>query len=385
MKMKNLKTVSCFLASGLLILTGCGKKEEQKQAVPEIAVMTLGEEDTALQTAYPATLRGMNDVEIRPQISGFITRVCVQEGQYVSRGQTLFVIDQVQLQAQVDAAKAAVAQAGAAVEVAQANVNTAQTNANNNKILLDQNIISPSAYQTSVDALNAAKAQLNQARAAQNSARANLVSAQKNLSYSTVTAPTSGYVGEIDYKEGTLVSPQTLLTVLSENSEMDAYFSFNEKEVLQLTENGSRTLQSALAAMPPVSLKLADGSIYPLKGKIISMSSVFNQATGSVQVKARFANKDQMLHSGNSAEVLIPTYTQNAIQVPQKATYEIQDMKFVYVVDKDNKVHSAPIQISENNDGQNYIVTGGLEPGQRIVVEGVGINIQDGMQIKPKQ
>lgn len=374
-----------LVAVGAIGLVGCGKQQEQQQGgAPELAVLTVGEEDATLQTAYPATLRGLNDVEIRPQISGFITKVCVQEGQHVNKGQTLFIIDQVQLKAAVDAANAQVNQAKAAVDVAQANVNTAQTNANNNKLLLDQNIISKPAYQTSLDALNAAKAQLNQTMAGLNAAKAQLVSAQKNLSYSTVTAPTSGYVGTIDNKEGALVSPSTLLTILSNNGEMEAYFSLNEKEILALTDNGSRSLQAALNAMPQVELKLANGEVYPYKGKISSISGVLNQATGSASVKALFPNPNGMLHSGNSGEVLIPNIQANAIRVPQKATYEVQDMKFVYVVNDSNIVHSAPIQISDLNDGQTYIVTGGLEPGQKIVIEGVGVNVKEGMQIKPK-
>lgn len=387
MKVNFTLTALGALCAGMLVMAGCGKQQQQQPQgmAPELAVLTIGEEDATLQTGYPATLRGQNDVEIRPQISGFITRVCVQEGQHVSKGQTLFIIDQVQLQAAVDAAKAQVNQAQAAVEVAQANVNTAQTNANNNKLLLDQNIISQSAYQTSIDALNAAKAQMNQTKAALSAARAQLVSAQKNLSYSNVTAPTSGYVGTIDNKEGALVSPSTLLTMLSNNGEMEAYFSLNEKEILALTDNGSRTLQAALAAMPEVQLKLANGEVYPYKGKIASISGVLNQATGSASVKAVFPNPNGMLHSGNTGEVLIPNITRNAVKIPQKATYEVQDMKFVYVVNDSNIVHSAPIQVSDINDGQTYIVTGGLEPGQKIVIEGVGVSVKEGMEIKPKK
>lgn len=369
-----------------LAATGCGKKDQQQQPdAPELAVMTVGEENATLQTGYPATLHGTNDVEIRPQIQGFITQVCVQEGQHVSKGQVLFRIDQVQLQAAVDAARGQVAQAQAAVEVAMANVSTQQTNATNNKMLLDQNIIAPTAYQRSVDALNSAKAQVNQARATLASANANLVSAQKNLSFSTVTAPTSGMVGTIDYKEGALVSPQTLLTVLSNNGEMEAYFSMNEKEVLALTDNGKRSLESAVAAMPEVSLKLPNGEVYPYKGHIKSVSGVFDRQTGAAKFIAVFPNSNGMLRSGNSAQVLIPNMTPNAIQIPQKATTEMQDMKFVFVIDKNNMAHRVPITVSELNDGQSYIVTSGLNPGDVIATEGVGFTLKDSLIIKPKR
>jgi membrane fusion protein (multidrug efflux system) len=370
--MKIGKVLGVTVGLGLVTtLFSCsGDKQSEQQQAPEFAVITVGEEDAELETAYPASLHGKNDVEFRPQISGFLTKVHVQEGQHVSAGQVLFTIDQVQL-------KAAVEQAQSAVAVAQANVNTAQTNANNNKLLLDKNIISASAYQTSVDALNAAKAQLNQAQAG-------LVSARKNLSYSVVTAPTAGIVGTIDFKEGALVSPSTLLTILSNNKDIEAYFSMNEKEVLELTNSGRRSLKAALDSLPEVSLLLANGERYQYTGKIISVSGVLDPSTGSATAKAAFPNPDGMLRSGNTGQVLIPNTTKNVIMIPQKATYEVQDMKYCYVVGDSSLVHSRPIEISKINDGKNYIVTSGLQPGEVVVVEGVGISVKDGMAITPK-
>ena len=373
MKLRNFYLLASNLAGGLLLFTACnsGGTTNQGAQVPELAVLTLEETNSNLETAIPATLEGVNDVEIRPQVSGFLTKVHVEDGQKVTKGQVLFTIDQVQLQAAVD-------QARSAVSVAQANVNTAQTNADNNKILLDKNIISASAYQTSIDALNAAKAQLAQAQAG-------LTSAQKNLSYSTVTAPVSGIVGTIPYKEGTLVSPSSLLTILSNNSSMLAYFSLNEKYILDLTDNGKRTLAQAIDSLPEVSFQLATGNIYPYKGKIISISGVIDPTTGSAQAKASFPNPDGMLHSGNTGNILMPVIHDGTITVPQNATFEIQDMKFVYVVGDSAKVHATPITIAPQNDGKNYIVTSGLKPGDTIVVEGIGISVSDGMVIQPKQ
>lgn len=388
--MKRTKIYGFALLAGamaMLSLSSCKGKDQQQQQqeqVPELAVMTVGEEDATLQTGYPATLHGKNDVEIRPQVSGFITQVCVQEGQRVTKGQTLFVIDKVQLQAAVDAAEAQANQAKAAIAAAQANVNTARTNANNNKILLDKNIISASAYQTSVDAVNAAQAQVAQAQAAYNAAEAQVVNARKNLSFSNVTAPSSGIVGTIDYKEGALVSPSSLLTILSSNGEIEAYFSMNEKEILNLTNGGRRSLKAALDSLPEVTLSLPNGEKYPYPGKIISVSGVLDSATGSATVKALFPNPDGMLHSGNTAKVMIPNVNKNALLIPQKATYEVQDMKFVYTLDKNNTTVATPITISTENDGQSYIVTSGLKAGDRIVVEGVGISVKDKMPVKPK-
>lgn len=372
MKIKKMSVLALSLMTMATFINSCkGNNGQQEASAPELAVMTIGEEDTQLDTGYPTTLKGENDVEIRPQISGFLTKVHVEEGQRVSRGQVLFTIDQVSLQAAVDAAKAA-------VEVAQANVNTAQTNANNNKILFDKNIISAPAYQTSLDALNAAKAQLNQANA-------NLVSARKNLSYSVVSAPEAGIVGSIDFREGSLVSPSTLLTVLSNSSDMRANFSLNEKDLLNMTDNGKRTIQEAINMMPEVSLLLANGEVYGQKGKIISISGVIDPKTGSASATAIFPNSNGMLRSGNTGQVLIPSLRSNSILIPQNATYEIQDMKFCYVVGDSSKVHSRPIQVADENDGKNYIVLSGLNPGEVIVTEGVGISVKDDMVIKPKK
>lgn len=361
------------VATVAIMFPSCKGKEnqQQQQEAPELAVMTVAEENTTLQTGMPTTLEGENDVEIRPQIQGFLTRVCVEEGQKVAKGQTLFVIDQVQLKAAVDAAQAAVA-------VAQANVNTTKTNMSNNKLLLDKNIISSSAYQTSVDTYNAAVANLHQAQAS-------LTSARKNLSFTNVTAPTSGIVGTIPFKEGSLVSPSTLLTILSNNSDMQADFSLNEKDILALTDNGRRSLQEAIAKMPAVTLRLANGEMYDRPGKIVAISGVIDPSTGAATAKAVFPNPTGMLHSGNTGEVMIPNIHPNSIVIPQNATYEVQDMRFVYVLGDSNKVHSVPITVADQNDGQSFIVTGGLKPGQTIVTEGVGISVKDDMVIKPKK
>lgn len=372
MKVRNAKILMFASSAILLATTGCkGKSDQQTAQVPELAVLTVVEENSTLNQEIPTTLEGENDVEIRPQVQGFLTKVCVQEGERVSKGQILFQIDQVSLKAAVDAAQAAVA-------VAQANVNTAQTNMNNNKMLYDKNIISAAAYQTSVDSYNAAKAQLNQTLA-------NLTTARKNLSYANVTAPTSGIVGTIEFKEGSLVSPSSLLTILSNNSDMQANFSLNESDIIAMTDNGRRSVQEAVKSLPPVQLMLANGEIYSQPGKIVSISGVINPSTGSANAKAIFPNPQGMLRSGNTGKILVPQNRQNVILIPQSASYEMQDMKFVYLVGDSNKVHSANIEVAPESDGKNYIVTGGLKPGDIVVVEGVGVSVKEGMQIKPKK
>lgn len=379
------------LLSGVMVLSSCSKKQDdaavsakQQQQVPELAVMTAEPESVTLFTSYPATLHGANDVEIRPQISGFLTKVHVSEGSRVSKGELLFSIDQVSLQAAVDAAKSQLMQTQAAVQVAEANVNTAQTNVNNNKLLLDQNIISQSAYQTTVDALNAAKAQLNQSKSAVSAARANLVAAQKNLSYTEVRAPQNGIIGTINFKEGALVSPSTLLTVLSGSSEIEAYFSFTEAELFSLTgEYGN--VQSALSQMPDVTLELSNGQTYPQPGRVVSISGVLDSSTGSATAKAAFPNPDGLLRSGNSAKVLIPQTYNNVIAIPQSATFEVQGLKYAFVVDESGKLSQTPITVSDQSDGKTFIVTKGLEPGQTVLIEGVGMAAKDGITIKPRK
>ncbi|MDE6805055.1 MAG: efflux RND transporter periplasmic adaptor subunit, partial [Muribaculaceae bacterium] len=178
--------------------------------------------------------------------------------------------------------------------------------------------------------------------------------------------------------------PSTLLTILSDNNAIEAYFSMTEKEILALTDNGARSVNAAIASMPEVELQLSDGTIYPHKGKIISISGVLATATGSATVKASFPNPDAMLRSGNTGLILMPMTVQAALQIPQSATYDIQNMKFCYVVGDSSIVHSTPITVADQNDGKNYVVTSGLKPGDVIVVEGVGISVRDGMAITPK-
>ena len=354
-------------------VTSCGTKEQEKtqQAAPSIAVATVKKTSVDLETVYPATIKGQRDVEIRPQISGFITKVCVDEGQQVSAGQTLFVIDQVQYEAAVRQAKAGVA-------VAQESVNSAQITAGNKKKLYDKNVISEYENQLAQNDLASAKAGLAQAQAA-------LVTAEKNLSFTVVKAPSSGYVGSIPNREGSLASPSSAqpLTTVSDISQVYAYISFNEKQVLEMTQSGSVSLSAALAAYPEVKLKLSDGSYYASAGKFSTMTGLLDNTTGSATVRVQFANQNGMLRSGSTGSVVIPMHVDDVILIPQNATTEIQDKKYAYVVGKDNKVESRAIEVLANNDGQNYVVVAGLSDGERIVVEGVGITVRDGSVINP--
>lgn len=357
-----------------LALSSCGKKDQAQgmQAMaPTVAVMSVEQSSADLQSMYPATIKGKKDVEIRPQVTGFITKVCVDEGQQVAAGQTLFIIDQVQYEA-------AVRQAEAAVAVAREALNSSKITAQNKQKLYDKNIISEYENQLAQNDLAMAKAQLAQAEAG-------LVTARKNLSYTVVKAPSAGYVGSIPNREGSLASPSSVtpLTTVSDISEVYAYISFNEKQVLEMTDGGKMSLKDALAKLPEVKLQLSDGSIYPYLGKFSTLTGLLDNQTGSASVRVLFKNQNSMLRSGSTGSIIVPIHKDSVILIPQKATSEIQDVKYAYVVNDSNKVSTTPIQVLANNDGKNYVVTSGLTPGQRIVVEGVGITVRDGSVINP--
>ncbi len=363
------------VSATFLTFTSCGKKDAQQMAgagaAPQIGVMTVEQGASDLNSAYSATIKGKTDIEVRPLVSGFITKVHVDEGQRVSKGQTLFTLDQVQYQAAVEQAQAAVASAKTALE-------SAKLTAANKQRLFDKNIISEYENQLAKNQLAQAEASLSQAQAA-------LVTARKNLSYTVVTAPSDGFVGSIPNREGSLASPSmvTPLTTVSDNSDVYAYFSLNEKDILEMTDGGKIALNTAIAQMPAVQLQLSDGTIYPEAGKVATVSGVIDNSTGAANVRARFKNINGMLRSGSTGMILIPNHKENVILVPQKATFEVQDRRFVYVVNDSNKTVSTAITIAPENDGKQFIVPGALEPGQRVVVEGVGTKVRDNMEIAP--
>lgn len=354
-------------------MTSCGKKEQaqQEQTAPQIGYITVKKTSADLESLYPATIKGRKDVEIRPQVSGFITKVCVDEGQQVSAGQTLFVIDQVQYEAAVNQAKASVA-------AAQESVNSAQITANNKKKLYEKNVISEYENQLAQNDLAACRAQLAQAKAA-------LVNAQKSLSYTVVKAPSAGFVGSIPNREGSLASPSSAqaLTTISDISDVYAYISFNERQVLEMTQNGAISLSKALSQLPAVKLKLSDGSYYSELGKFSTMTGMLDNTTGSASVRVAFKNQNGMLRSGSTGSIVIPNHYDNVIIIPQSATSDVQNKKFAYVVDKSGKVTARIIEVLANNDGENYVVTSGLQEGDHVVVQGVGVSVRDGSQITP--
>ena len=374
MNVKVFKVAGLFLASAtMLAITSCGGQQQQQQAAaPQIATMKVAYGSSNLDRSYPATIKGRTDIAIRPQVTGFITKVHVDEGQKVSKGQVLFTLDQVQYNAAGESA-------AAAGKVAEAAVSTAQLTADNKKMLYGKNIISEYEWQMAENALAQAKAQLAQAQAG-------LTNAKKNLAYTVVTSPSNGVVGSIPNREGSLASPSAAaLTTVSDNAEVYAYFSLNEKDILALTDNGAVSLEKRIKEMPQVRLQLADGTIYPEAGKVTTISGVIDNATGAANVRALFPNVNGMLRSGSTGKVLIPNVADSVIIIPQKATFEIQDRRYVYVVNDSNKTVSTHVKVMEVNDGKNFVVQSGLNDGDRIVIEGVGTSVKNGMVITPKE
>ena len=365
MKLKSL----LMITGALVATTACQKQEQQTGAAPECAVMTVQPSSVDLKTTFPATIRGRQDIEIRPQISGFITKLCVDEGALVKKGQTLFLINPTEYQAAVNTAQAA-------IKVAEANLATQEITVNSKRELLKKNIISEYDMQMAENTLASMKANLAQSKA-------QLVTAKQNLAYTTITSPSDGIVGSIPYRVGSLVSSATAepLTVVSDISKMYAYFSMTEKELLEQTKKSGND-RAVIESMPELDLQLIDGSVYDQKGKVETISGVIDATTGSVSVRAAFANPKGILKSGGTGKILLPYKSENALVVPQTATYEIQDKKFVYVLQKDGTVKSTEVEVLDVNDGKNYIVTAGLKSGDQIALENVS-TMKDGQKITP--
>lgn len=361
--MKQMITVICSAT-----LAACGNAPAV-QTRSEYQVMDITTSDKELQTTYSAAIRGRQDIDIYPQVSGTLTQLCVEEGQAVRKGQILFIIDQVPY-------IAALRTAEANVEAAKAGVATSQLTYDSKRELYAQKVVSEFDLKTSHNSLLSAKAQLAQAEAQR-------INAANNLSYTEVKSPADGVVGTLPYRVGTLVSsgmPKPLTTV-SDNSDMYVYFSMTENQMLELTRRyGSK--DKALAEMPAVSLQLNDRSTYPQEGKIETISGVIDTSTGTVSLRAVFPNKDGLLTSGGSGNVIVPLKKENCIVIPQAATYELQDKVFVYKV-VDGKAQSAPVQVTRVNGGQEYIVENGLQVGDVIVVEGVGL-LREGTPVVAK-
>ena len=351
------------------LMVSCGNNGNMKMGDNEYPVETIGTQGSEMQTTYPASIKGIQDVEIRPKVSGFITQLCVQEGQAVKAGQLLFVIDNTTYQAQVR-------QAQAALSSAKTQLNTSKLTYENSKKLFEKNVIGSYELQTAQNTYENARAAVAQAQAA-------LSAAKDMLGFCYVKSPANGVIGSLPYKVGALVSASSVdpLTTVSDVATVEVYFSMTEKDILNLTKKAGG-IHAAISDFPPVKLQLVDGTMYNEPGKVTKVSGVINQTTGSVSMIARFPNPNRLLKSGASGTIVVPRVSNNSIVIPQSATTEIQDKIFVYVVTPQNRVKYTEIQVDPQNDGNHYVVTNGLNAGDRIVTKGL-TSLTDSMEIKP--
>lgn len=372
---KNVRNLSLGLIA--LAVVACGKKQQAGPGGPggqvkEYPVIAVSAQSTQLFKDYPAKLEGQQTVEIRSKITGYIDQILVDEGAQVHKGQVLFKLNSNDLQATVRSAEAS-------VKVSEADVVSARISLEKTKPLVEKNIVSKFELESVESTLKLKEAQLAQAKA-------NLENAKANLQYANITSPADGTIGIFPYRVGSLVSATNTdpLTTISNTTKMYAYFSFNEKEFLQLTKGlEGKNLQEKFKKLPDVSLVLADNSIYNQPGRIETASGLVDSQTGAVNARATFPNPEALLRSGGTGQVRIPQFVESAIIIPQKATYELQGKYFVYVVGADSKVKNTEISIIIGNLKGSYIVTSGLNVGDKIVIEGIA-SLRNDTPIKPK-
>jgi membrane fusion protein (multidrug efflux system) len=353
-----------------LILSSC--KEGAKNAPNEgnlYETLTVSLSDRTLTTGYSAAISGVQTVEIRPQVSGMITDILIEEGQSVSKDSVLFIIDQRPY-------KAAYEIAVANVKSAEAALSTAQLVLESNQDLFEQDVVSEFDLMTAKNDLIEAEAKLALCKAEE-------LNARNNLSYTEVRSPVNGVASMIPYRVGALVNSsisQPLVTV-SDDSQVYAYFSMAENQMLDLIQQNS-SLDNAIRQMPPVDLILSNGATYRHKGKINAISGTISETTGAVSIRAVFPNREHLLRNGGSGTVVIPVERTGCIAIPQTATYELQDRIFVYKV-VDGKATATEIHVSPQNNGKEYIVERGLSVGDIIISEGAGL-VKEGTEIKPR-
>lgn len=353
-----------------LSFVSCKSKTESVATPPEYKTSLLDTTTAVVYAEYSAVLQSESVVEIRPKVSGYLSRIAVNEGQWVKKGSTLFKIDDADYIQKVNSA-------AAGMESAKANRDNALLEVRKLTPLVEKGIISSFELETKKGNLKAAEAALLQAEAAHEDAKI-------NLGYTTITAPTSGVLSRIEVREGSLVSPssQSPLTTISGDGDIFAYFSFDEKNLAPLRRARFKNGEHNPAGKSNIDLILADGTEYTHKGKMESASGIIDRTTGSIQLKVVFPNPDNEILSGSSGVVKIPATYRGCITVPQNATYELQDKIMIYVVNQDNTVTRKIITI-EGTSGKDYVVSSGLKPGDRIVIEGAD-KLKDGMSITPK-
>ncbi|GAB4020540.1 efflux RND transporter periplasmic adaptor subunit [Spirosoma koreense] len=365
--MHKILSLSSWLACALL--AGCTTKDAERSTDPPekltIPVVQLTRQPTTLQRDYVTTLEAVRNVEIRARVSGFLEKIYVDEGQSVHQGQLLFSLNAAEYRVGLDKARAA-------LRSAQAGAKTAEVEVDRVKLLVDKKIVSPSELELAKAKLDAARAQIDEAQSAQ-------ATAALRLAHASIRAPFDGVINRIPFKIGSLIEEGALLTEVSDLHEVFAYFDVSEKEYLGFLKRHRNLVGKG---GQEVEMMLADESPYPQKGRIETMESVFEEESGTIAFRARFPNPQKVLKHGSSGKIRLPNVVSDALLVPQKAVFEVQDKNYVYVVDAANKVKSRSF-VPQARVGLNYIVRSGLQPGERVVYEGIQ-NVHDGDQIIPE-
>ncbi|WP_368122837.1 efflux RND transporter periplasmic adaptor subunit [Bacteroides thetaiotaomicron] len=361
-----MKQLIIFVVLCLPLLYSCGVPQQQETDTA-YKTLTIKSGDQILKTGYTATLRGRQNVEIRPQVSGIITEICINEGDAVHKGQTLFIIDQIPY-------KAALQTAIANVKSAEAKLATAKLTADSKAELYKEQVVSEFDLQTARNEQIAAEAALAQAKAQE-------VNARNDLSYTEVKSPVDGVASMIPYRVGALVNSSITepLVTVSDDSEVYAYFSMTENQILDFVQQYG-SLKKAIEHLDKVELTMSNGKTYSSLGKVDAISGTIDEGTGAISLRAVFSNPDQFLRNGGSGTVVVPTVKKQCIIIPQAATYELQNRIFVYKV-VDSKAQSAPVEVFRLNNGTEYVVEDGLALGDVIIAEGAGL-VREGTVIK---
>jgi membrane fusion protein, multidrug efflux system len=363
----------CFLT---IVLVSCNHAKQSNTAVKVIKdykVLTLVPKTVTVHHDFPATIQGQRVIEIRPMINGYLQEIYVNEGDHVKKGQLLFKINNPVYDQEVLTAKAS-------INSAIANVNSAKMEVEKVKPLVEKQIVSEFRLQSAELILQTKEAALEQAKVA-------LANAETNQGYTFLKSPQDGIIGMIPYKTGALVGSNSAeaLTTLSDISEVFAYFSWNEKQLLDLlSDSKGVTIEEKMKNMPQATLILSNSAKYPVTGRIEMASGLISTETGSATFKAVFSNPAGLLRSGSSAIISIPEVKDSIFIVPQSSTYELQNKRFIYTVGQDNKVTAKPILSSPSDDGKFFFVSQGLQSGDRVVIEGVS-SLRDGTTIIPKE
>ncbi|SHL16467.1 membrane fusion protein, multidrug efflux system [Chitinophaga jiangningensis] len=383
--MNSLRSIFAKLPSGLLYsavilsaMYGCGTSQAKTDAPPPAALPVIKAVTLPTTTFqdFSASVEGTRDVEIRPQVDGYLTNISIDEGDYVRKGQTLFTIDRRPYAEQLNNATANLQAATAALENAKINVDKL-------KPLLSNNVVSDVQVKSAEASYNSAKANVAQAQAQVEAARI-------NLGFTNITAPSDGYVGSIPFKTGSLISRGMAgaLTTISEVKDMRVYFSLSETDFLKFKEKyPGNSVAEKVKGMPEVELILADGSVYPEKGKVETVEGQFDKTIGAISLRASFPNAQGILRSGSTGKVRVPTLHAAALVIPQEATFELQDKVFVYTVADSNKIVTKPLTISGKTSNY-YLVTDGVKPGDKIVLSSQSTmmmgGLKDGVVIQPQ-